>query len=95
MTGWWVEPRVFSDAECDHILSSVGNETRSRAGVRHLMSNPCVAAFARDERLLAIARTMDAEEAKLEALSVGDFHQVTNIWPYLAYAEAKTGDFTA
>jgi tetratricopeptide (TPR) repeat protein len=46
-------------------------------------------------RLLAIARTMDAEEAKLEALSVGDFHQVTNIWPYLAYAEAKTGDFTA
>ena len=49
---------VFSEDECDSLLESLccidGNH--SRAGVRHLMSYPSVAATASDDRLLIIAR---------------------------------------
>src|SRR5581483_7710266 len=54
--GYWIEPEVFSGAECDAILQALSHESRSRAGVRHLMSNPVVSNVARDPRMLAIAK---------------------------------------
>jgi ectoine hydroxylase-related dioxygenase (phytanoyl-CoA dioxygenase family) len=54
--GYWVEPRVLPGADCDAVLASVVDARRSRAGVRHLMSNPTVATFANDDRLITIAR---------------------------------------
>ena len=45
--------------------------------------------------MLETARAMDANETKIDAESVADFYLPTNIWPYLAYAEAMTGDFRA
>lgn len=56
MIGCWTEPSVLSADECDRLLASVANAKRSRAGVRHLMSNPCIAELAHDERLLNVAR---------------------------------------
>jgi ectoine hydroxylase-related dioxygenase (phytanoyl-CoA dioxygenase family) len=54
-TGYSIEPRVLSNSDCDHLIASLCETKRGRAGVRHLMSNPCVAALASDHRLLAIA----------------------------------------
>ncbi len=62
-TGYWVEPHVFTGAECDAVLAAMSDARRSRAGVRHLMSNPSIAAFAHDERLIAIARRASRERA--------------------------------
>src|SRR5580704_13756567 len=56
-TGYSFEQSVFSDAECDSLISTL-EETpiqRSRAGVRHLMANVVISALAADRRLLAIA----------------------------------------
>jgi len=57
--GYWIEPGVFSDEECEGLMAALSSAAtkRSRAGVRHLMANPEVAALARDSRLLAIARS--------------------------------------
>ncbi len=53
--GFWIEPAILTGAECEALLASI--RTRSaQAGTRHLMSNSAVAAAARDERMLAIAR---------------------------------------
>src|SRR4030095_14758401 len=45
-------------SDCDDVISLLSETvtTRSRAGVRHLMSNPTVAALVNDRRLLAIAQ---------------------------------------
>jgi hypothetical protein len=56
-TGYSFEQSVFSDAECDSLISAL-EETpiqRSRAGVRHLMANAVISVLAADRRLLAIA----------------------------------------
>lgn len=53
--GFWIEPAVFQPAECDALIDTLSGLSRSRAGVRHLMSNPVVAAAANDPRMLAIA----------------------------------------
>src|SRR5262249_27273884 len=44
--------------ECDNIAKVLADETivRSRAGARHLMSSPIVAAVANSDRLIQIAR---------------------------------------
>ncbi len=63
MQGHWVEPAIFSDEECDRVLASLTDAKRSRAGVRHVMSNPGVARFASDERLLKVARCAVGETA--------------------------------
>jgi ectoine hydroxylase-related dioxygenase (phytanoyl-CoA dioxygenase family) len=55
-TGYWIAPEVFSDGECDRILVALTDARRSRAGIRHVMSNPTVAAFAGDDRLVQMAR---------------------------------------
>lgn len=56
--GEWIHPSVVSPEECDRIarpLSALGAR-RSRAGARHLLDVPEVAAIASDVRLLAIAQ---------------------------------------
>src|SRR5262249_31223545 len=56
--GFWIKDNVLSDLECDDLIEAVSQvlQGRSRAGVRHLMSNPAVEAVSKDERLLRIAR---------------------------------------
>jgi hypothetical protein len=57
--GYWIEEGVLSEHECEEIVRRFDSDglSRSRAGARHLMSQPAVAALANDERLLAIARS--------------------------------------
>ncbi len=56
--GFWVEASVLAGSECERVLAALSDnpQPRRRAGARHLMSNPVVAALAQDERLLRIAR---------------------------------------
>jgi ectoine hydroxylase-related dioxygenase (phytanoyl-CoA dioxygenase family) len=63
--GYWVEENVLSEPECDsHIEALSHNLTgRSRAGARHLMTNPTVAALSNDQRLLGLARRSLGEGA--------------------------------
>jgi hypothetical protein len=53
--GYWLEPAVISGTECDESVAALSSSRRSRAGVRHLMSHPAVAAIANDPRLQSIA----------------------------------------
>ena len=57
-TGFWVEDNIFSASECDSLLQALTHMglKRGRAGARHLMSHPAIAALAADARLLNIAR---------------------------------------
>ena len=57
--GFWIEERVFSDQECDDLIATLAlnPRPRGRAGARHLMTNPDVAAVASNPRLLQIARS--------------------------------------
>jgi len=54
--GFCIEEGVFSADECDGILSALANSngSRSRAGVRNLMSSPIIAAVAYDDRLIGL-----------------------------------------
>lgn len=54
--GFHIANDVLSAPECDHLIESLLGERRSRAGARHLMRNPCVAAIASDRRLLGLAQ---------------------------------------
>jgi len=55
--GFAVSPQGLSEADVSRLRAAVdGVPTRSRAGVRHLMSNPVVAELASDSRLLALVR---------------------------------------
>ncbi|MGD0190062.1 MAG: hypothetical protein ABSD74_04925 [Rhizomicrobium sp.] len=45
--------------------------------------------------LLKTARALNAAEPKLDAAFVSDFYSPTQIWPYIAYAEAQLGDFVS
>ena len=57
-SGYWIENDVLSGTECDVIVQALAQNAngRGRAGIRHLMSNPIVAAFANDHRLLRFAQ---------------------------------------
>jgi ectoine hydroxylase-related dioxygenase (phytanoyl-CoA dioxygenase family) len=57
--GYSIENGVLSDPECDRLIADLSDASmrRGRAGARHLMSHPKVAALASDERMLALART--------------------------------------
>ena len=63
--GFWLEEKVLSERECDELIAtlSLSRQTRRRAGVRHLMTNPTVASVASDPRLLGIARRSLGERA--------------------------------
>jgi ectoine hydroxylase-related dioxygenase (phytanoyl-CoA dioxygenase family) len=55
--GFEVEPDVLTAVEVSHLAKMLETvESRSRAGARHLMSQPAVAKIASDFRLLALAR---------------------------------------
>lgn len=55
---FWIEPNVLGPRECDRLTDHIcrGELPRSRAGARHLLSDPAVSALASDPRLLSIAR---------------------------------------
>jgi hypothetical protein len=57
-SGYWVEEGVLSAGECDLLLNALSSYPvgRGRAGARHLMAHPAVAALTLDDRLLALAR---------------------------------------
>ena len=54
--GFAILPGALDPADLDPLLASIASRPRSRAGARHLMADPAVAAFARRSDLLAIAR---------------------------------------
>ena len=56
--GFEIAEGIFSSQACDELVSRLSSElpTRSRAGARHLMGHPAVAALAKQEALLEIAR---------------------------------------
>src|SRR5207237_2957701 len=57
-SGFSMAEGVLSYRECDHLIGelSAPSMKRSRAGARHLMGHPAVAALASDSRLLELAR---------------------------------------
>jgi hypothetical protein len=56
--GYGVVSECLSSNECDEVLGalSAGTVSRSRAGARHLMSNPVISALANDRRLTELAK---------------------------------------
>jgi ectoine hydroxylase-related dioxygenase (phytanoyl-CoA dioxygenase family) len=56
--GFWITEAILSPGECQRLVDGLSSFPlkRSRAGARHLMSHPAVAALASDQRLLALAR---------------------------------------
>jgi len=54
--GFSSHDNVFSVDEMSSLADALRSVGRSRAGARHLMGVPAVSAFARDQRLLALAR---------------------------------------
>jgi ectoine hydroxylase-related dioxygenase (phytanoyl-CoA dioxygenase family) len=61
--GYWIEPAVLSEKECEQLIAALSNVQRSRAGARHLMRNPAIRGVASDHRLQAIARKALGTEA--------------------------------
>ena len=53
--GYSVVPNCLSDADCNRITDALSEIPRGRAGIRHLMSNPAVSAWARSEVLVQLA----------------------------------------
>src|SRR4051812_30494979 len=64
-SGYGIEQSCLPDTECDALADALSPATvaRSRAGARHLMTNPAVAEVAADRRLLAIAQQELGPEA--------------------------------
>jgi hypothetical protein len=56
--GYSVKEPLLSDQECDSLLQDLTGTTQSRAGARHLMTNPAVGALAHDRRMLEVARAV-------------------------------------
>lgn len=63
--GFVVEERVLAASDCDDLLRALSATTvrRGKAGARHLMSEPVVAALAADPRLLCVARSALGDRA--------------------------------
>jgi ectoine hydroxylase-related dioxygenase (phytanoyl-CoA dioxygenase family) len=57
-SGYAITPGCLSNRECDDVLGilSAAAIARSRAGARHLMANPTVAALAANDRLRELAK---------------------------------------
>ncbi len=56
--GYSIEANLVSQAECDSLVETLSYEMHGhgRAGCRHLMSHPRIAALANDPRLLQLAK---------------------------------------
>ena len=63
--GYAIVPRVVTAEEIRRFLSDLEQSIahRTRAGVRHLLSNPAVAEFAADRRMLGIAQAVLGSDA--------------------------------
>ena len=63
--GYAIVPQVVTAEEIEHLLSNLQRSSshRSRAGLRHLLSNPAVAEFAADRRMLGIAQSVLGSDA--------------------------------
>jgi hypothetical protein len=57
-SGYAITTGCLSPSECDKVADALSTEIgfRSRAGIRHLMANPTVAALANDDRLFELAK---------------------------------------
>jgi ectoine hydroxylase-related dioxygenase (phytanoyl-CoA dioxygenase family) len=64
-SGYRILDHIFSETECDGLLSTLseGSARKGRAGTRHLMSYPPVAAMAADIRMITIAKAALGPEA--------------------------------
>lgn len=66
--GYAIEENVLSSGECDALLNGLSDVQRTRAGARHLMTNPAVAALAADPRLVGLAsRTLGSQATPFRA----------------------------
>ena len=54
-SGYNIFPSILEPSECDEILGALAGAQRSKAGARHLLANPVVAALADDPRLVRLA----------------------------------------
>lgn len=54
--GFEIAEGVVTSADCDALLAALSGSKRSRAGARHVMSDPAVRSLARRKDLLALAR---------------------------------------
>ena len=56
--GYAILPQVLTSEEINHLLSDLESSAaqHSRAGIRHLMSNPAVEKLAKDHRMVGLAR---------------------------------------
>ena len=63
--GFAIVPQVVTAEEIEYLLSNLQRSSshRSRAGLRHLLSNPAVAKFATDPRMLGIAQSVLGSDA--------------------------------
>ena len=61
--GFWIEENVLTATESGSLIEVLSQEAHGRAGARHLMRNPFVAALATDERLIRLARRSLGEVA--------------------------------
>lgn len=62
-SGFAILPGVFDSAGLDLLAMNIGSIHRSRAGVRHLMRERAIAAFANQDYLLRIAREALGDDA--------------------------------
>jgi ectoine hydroxylase-related dioxygenase (phytanoyl-CoA dioxygenase family) len=62
-TGFHVVQECFSSRECSELVETLSAVSRSRAGARHLMAIPAVAAMANDKRLIDLARRWVGDSA--------------------------------
>jgi len=64
-SGFQIIPGLLTATEVDDLDGALGSVTaRSRAGARHLMAHPAIAALATDHRLLGLARDALGAEAQ-------------------------------
>jgi ectoine hydroxylase-related dioxygenase (phytanoyl-CoA dioxygenase family) len=63
--GFWIKENILTEEECNALIEalSVNPPTRGRAGARHLMTHPAVAAVASDPRMVQIARCALGQDA--------------------------------
>lgn len=62
-SGFAILPRLFDTQELAHLATRIESVHRSKAGIRHLLREETVAAFANDARLLGMAREVLGDDA--------------------------------
>jgi hypothetical protein len=79
--GFAVWPKALSEGDVSLLLSALDESpSRSRAGVRHLMSNPRIAELAADPRLLALVHPVLGTNARPYRATL--FHKsIASNWP--------------